>query len=353
MKVKVIVLDHNKEYIQRLGEALQYKFSRDINFSFFSDEEIFYREIDSLKTDLILFDETIKINKSRIPNGVVCGYFCEKTDVREIEGYPAIFKYQNVENIHKRIVELYADYSGKKFEYQVENSNYKIVFFTSAQGGCGTSVAAAAYALRSAAEKQSVLYINLERFGNPDRYFFSDDNRSFSDIIYRIKSKKENLQVVLANYVQKDDVGVSFFKTCKNAYDMLELEDEEIWILLDAVIQTGIYEKVVIDLSGDMNRRISEIMKRYASEIVYVTDGSDVGRDKFGRFCESAKVIEERDAFSILKKTVLIYNRFHTKGSRQLKESPVPVLGGISCYEGLTDRKLAEKIASLNVLENL
>ena len=40
MKVKVIVLDHNKEYIQRLGEALQYKFSRDINFSFFSDEEM-------------------------------------------------------------------------------------------------------------------------------------------------------------------------------------------------------------------------------------------------------------------------------------------------------------------------
>lgn len=353
MRVKVVVLDCNKEYLQRFGEAFRFKFSSDINFSFFSDEEIFYREINSLKVDLILFDETIKIDKNRIPKGIVCGYFCERADVREIEGYPAIFKYQKIENIRKEITELYADCSGKKFEYQVENPNHKIVLFTSVQGGCGTSVAAVAYALRSAAEKQSVLYINMERFGNPDRYFFSNDNRSFSDIIYRIKSKKDNLQVVLENYVQKDDTGVSFFKTCKNAYDMLELEDEEIWILLDAVIQTGIYEKVVIDLSGDMNRRISEIMKRYASEIVYVTDGSSVGRDKFRRFCESAKIIEERDACSILKKTFLIYNRFHTKGSQQLKESPIPVLGGISCYEGLTDRKLAEKIAALNVLENL
>lgn len=349
MKVNAAVLDHDEEFRKRLSEVFQQKYHDKVRLSLFSDEEILYGNVEELQPDIILFDESSRIDQKRIPEKSVCGYFCGKQEIREIQGYPAICKYQKAENIYKGMIGLYAENSVAILP-ETEKTGGRIVMFTSVQGGSGTSAAAAAYALRCAVDQKRVLYLNLEKFGNSDFYFSSEGILSFSDVVYFLKSRKGSLQLKLESAVQRDRSGVEFFHTCRNAYDMLELRDEEIWDLLDGVIQMGRYDVIVIDLSGDMNDRMTEIMRIHADRIVYVTDGSAAGNDKFRRFCEAVKVVEDREGYRILDKMVLIYNRFSSKGSEQLEESPVPVLGGIHRYEGASGRDLTDRIAAIDFI---
>lgn len=352
MKLKVAVLDHDEEFIKRFAEAFRHKYQNEVTLSLFSDQEILYENMPIFHPDIILFDEMSVVDRSRIPDKAVCGYFCKKMDIIEKDGCVAICKYQKVENIYKMLLGLYAENSAGAVIVD-KTAEVRKVLFTSVQGGCGTSAAAAAYAVRCAADGKKVLYVNLEKFGNSNLYFTDEGNLSFSDVIYFLKSRKDNLLMKLESIVQRDSSGVEFFNGCKNAYDMFELQDEELWSLIKSISQMEKYDEIVMDLSGDMDTRMTGLMTDYADRIIYVTDGSTVGKDKFRRFCEVVKVMEDKMEYDIMRKMVLIYNRFSSRTSEQFKESPVPVLGGIHRYEGLPYKEICSKISETDFIREI
>lgn len=349
MKIKVAVLDHDTEFMDRLAGSFQQKYADKINVSLFSNEDTLYQSLESGYADIVLFTESIKIKAEKIPEGMTAGYFSAIPDVEEIGGIPAICKFQKVEMIYKMILSLYAE-NLSDVKLKKSRAEIRSVLFTSVQGGGGTSTAAAAYALRRAADKKKIFYLNLEKFGNADLYFRGEGKLSFSDVIYSLKSRKGNLLMKLESAVQTDPSGVDFFCTCRNAYDMFELSDEEIRLLIQGIIQSAKYEEIVMDMSGELTERMIMIMRDYADKIVYVTDGSTVGNGKFERFCEVVKVMEQRHDFEILPKTCMLYSRYSSKNSVCLEKAAVPVVGGIHRFEGAKGRELAEEISRMDVL---
>ena len=123
---------------------------------------------------------------------------------------------------------------------------------------------------------------------------------------------------------------------------MFELSDDEVRMLIQGLMQSAKYEEIVIDLSGEMTERMVMLMQDYADRIIYVSDGSTAGNQKFESFCETAGVMEQRQECEILS---LLYSRFSSKSSVRLEKTAVPVLGGIHRFEGIDGRKLAEKIS--------
>ncbi len=351
MKIKVAVLDPNIEFMNRLARIFQQKYADRIHLSIFSNQDTLYQSLNDNRTDLVLFDQSVRIKEDRIPEGVTTGYLSAAADVDTIDGIPAICKYQKAEEIYKMMLNLYAE-AASEVKLKKGDSEARIVLFASVQGGSGTSTAAAAYALKKSPEKK-VFYLNLEKFGNANLYFKGEGKLSFSDVIYAIKSRKGNLAIKLESTVQTDTRGVDFFNTCRNAYDMFELSDEEIQPLIQGVIQLGRYEEIVIDISGDMTDRMLMLMRDYADRIVYVADGSITGNMKFERFCETVRVIEQRQNISILDKTCLLYNRFSSKSGVQLETAAVPVIGGLHQIAGLGERELSEKIAQKDVFDRI
>ncbi len=348
MKIKVSILDPNIEFMNRLAKIFQQKYADRINLSIFSNQENLYQSLSKNHVDLVLVDQSIKIEKERIPEGITVGYFSAMKDVDAIDGIPVICKYQKAEEIYKMMLNLYAE-AASEVKLKKSESDARVTLFTSVQGGSGTSAVAAAYALRRRLERK-VFYLNLEKFGDSNLYFQGEGRLSFSDVIYALKSRKGNLSIKLESAVQTDPTGVAFFNTCRNAYDMFELSDKEIESLIQEIAQTVEYKEVVVDLSGDLTKRMLMLMRDYADRIVYVADGSRTGNGKFERFCEIVRVMEQRQNVSILDKTCLLYNKFSSKSGVQLEAAAVPVIGGIHRFAGLSEREVSEKIAQMDVL---
>ena len=89
----------------------------------------------------------------------------------------------------------------------------------------------------------------------------------------------------------------------------------------------------------------------YADKIVYVSDGTATGNQKFAKLCEVIRVIESRTDAKILNKMSLLYNRYSSKNSIQMEKTAVPVIGGIHRIEGLGGRALIEKIKGLDSID--
>lgn len=352
MKIKVAVLDSDLEFLNRLTKIFQQKYADRISLSIFSNEDTLYQNQRNNPADIVLLEQTMKTAADKMPDKAAVGYLSGMPDADMIDGIPAICKYQKAEELYRMMLNLYAEKASDIKLRAKKAGDIKVVLFTSVQGGCGTSTAAAAYALRRVSVKK-VFYLNLEKFGDSNLYFQGEGNLSFSDIIYSLKSRKGNLAIKLESVTRTDPSGVDFLHTCKNAYDMSELTDEEAGILIQEIMQSGKYEEIVIDISGDMTERMSMLMKDYADKIVYVADGSRTGNGKFERFCETVRVIEQRQNAEILDKTCLLYNRFSSRNGVQLTEAAVPVLGGLHRVEGLNERELAEEIAGKDIMERI
>lgn len=352
MKIKVAVFDKDAEYMRRLAKAFQRKYGERVALSLFSNEELLYEGMKETSVELLLVDQDIKLDASRIPQGLTVGYLSKNAAAEEINGIPAIGKYQKAETVYKQMISLYAERAGR-VSLKKNDLAAKVVLFTSAQGGSGVSTAAAAYAIRCAEEKKKVFFLNLEKFGNSEIYFSGEGNLSFSDIIYSLKSKKSNLLLKLESTIQTDSSGVDFLKDCKNAYDMFELEDQEVEELICGIAQVKKYEEIVIDYAEDVSHRMMQIIEDFADKVIYVSDGTPSGNQKFERFCEVARVLESRTDTKILSKMSLLYNRYSSKSSEQIGKTAVPVAGGIHRIEGLTGRALIEKIKELDTISLL
>ena len=228
-----------------------------------------------------------------------------------------------------------------------------MTLFTSVQGGCGTSAAAAAYALRMAKEGKKIFYLNLQKFGSSNLYFTGEGTMSFSDVIYALKSRKSNLLIKIESTLKTDPSGVDFFSDCRNAFDMIELKDDEIVSLIQAIGQVGEYEEIVVDLSGDLTERQLKLMQDYADSVIYICDGTMTGIRKFEKFCETIRVIEERKEVQIMNKIQLLYNRYSSKNSMQMEKLPVSLLGGIHRFENVSGRPLIDQIAKMDILRQV
>ena len=353
MKLKIAILDSDTVFVNRLVKSFQQKYPDDMVLSLFTSEEKLYESLERSYVDIVLADSSVKLSKDRIPENTMIGYLSRVPNAEEINGIPAICKYQKVDILYKRILDLFAENSSNIKLREIGNIQTRIVLFTSCQGGCGTSSAAAAYALRCAGEKKRVFYLNLEKLGNTGLYFSGDGALSFSDIIYALKSKKSNLSLKIESVSRKDPSGVVFFNSCANAYDMFELRDSELGELLRELSGMNKYDVVVLDLSGDLTKRILFLMREYADSIVYLSDGSSTGNGKFQRFCEAVRVIEQREKVNLLGKVRLLYNRYSSKTGTQLDQAPVAVIGGIHRFEGMKEKELIHQLSNTEAIQQI
>lgn len=352
MKIKIMIVDQDRNYTTRLLKGFQRCLSDKAEIWVFSDPENFYQEISTSYADLILVDSKIEVDRSRIPENVTFSYFCDRIDIEEIDGISAICKYQKIEILYKMMLGLFAE-KASNIKLRHSESAVPVTMFLSVQGGSGTSAAAAAYALSRGQAQKKIFYLNLEKFGDSDLYFNGDGVMSFSDVIYALKSRKSNLIMKLESSVKKDISGVEFFSTCRNAYDMFELKDNEISSLIQGISQMKDYDEIVIDLSGELDARMNLLVEEFADRIVYVCDGSPVGNKKFERFCEVLRVKEQQKERNILGKVQLLYNRYSSRNSEQMEKLPVNLLGGIHRFEGVYGRKLIEQISATGILQQI
>ena len=353
MKIKLAILDLDKNYLSRMAAAFASKYSQNVELYSFTEEKIAIDSLSNDKIDVFLASSDFEIDITAVPKHCGFAYFVEALDVEAFRGQGTICKFQKAEMIYKEVLSLFSEKvaytTGIKFD---NDSHATILTFVSASGGVGSSTVAAACALYFSKIGKKVLYINLEQCGIADTFFSGEGMFDFSDVIFSIKSKKTNLSLKLESHVKQDPSGVYFYSSTKTALDIMELNIEDIEKLISELNITGTYDYIIFDADFSLNKANIELFKRSKS-IVFVSDGSEISNMKFSRAFKAFEIMQEQADISIIPKIVMIYNKFSNKTSKIIEGENFRVIGGAPKFEHASSEQIIQQLLSMNIFVNL
>ena len=344
MRIRLAVLDSDKNYLSRLSTVFMNKYADKIEFYSFTDEKMAVDNVNTGRIDVFLANENYSINTEYLSPECGFAYIVESPDIEEVHNQKAIAKYQRADLFYKQILSLYAETVEAASSFKKGNEmQSKVIAFTSFSGGAGSSTVAAAFATYAAKCKKKVLYLNFELLGNSDSFFNSEGQFDFSEIIYAIKSKKGNMALKLESAVKQDISGVYFYSASKVALDFTELKAEELQVLLYQFSVCGNYDYIIVDMDFNFKEEAMAVLA-IVDRVVFVNDGSEISNVKFERGYEALKIYEQHKNISVSRKAYLFYNKFSNKMSKTLIGADIQELGGVPKFEQATVKQIVEQI---------
>ena len=158
MKIKVALLDKDKEYLDRLTGVFNTKYADKLEVYSFTDEKNAIESVKEYRIDVLIAEEDFNIDKSEFKRNCGLAYFTGTPGIELIKDEIAICKYQRVDVIFKQILGVYSDMAANVATISGENDKSSVVIFTSPCGGVGTSTVAAACAIAHANMGKGILF---------------------------------------------------------------------------------------------------------------------------------------------------------------------------------------------------
>lgn len=352
MKYKIAIVDDDELYLSRVCKVFSERYADRLSVYSYSSFDSFNHGKGTNCFDLAIFSERM-IKKEDLPTDVHVAFFVNENDIDKVNGIPAICKYQKHETLLKQIMDLCLEKETMHYtKKSVSGNATKMLYVTSAKGGAGCTTIAVAAAMHFAALGHKVMYLSLEQNSCTNLYFSSAEKVNLSDVIYLLKSKKNNLISRLGNIIQKDVTGVEFFNKARTAFDVSELTYDEISTLLTELRLMGEYDYFIVDSPfryDETGRFLCEV----ADNILLISDGTVVGGEKTMNLQDAIHIWDSQNNAQIQSKIGLIYNRFDTKSGVQPNTLEFNIIGGTPKYSQATEKQIAQQISTTDFWNNI
>lgn len=351
MKLKLALLDSDTQYLQRLVMVFNDKYADELEVYSFTSADFAAEAVRDNKIQLFLADEAFEIAAKELPKGCGFAYLTQDSAVETIKGQKAICKFQRAETLFRQLLDLYADVADPQYVFKGKSGNTSLLWFSSPCGGVGTSSLAAAKAIHDALAGLKALYLNLTCFGGAD-LFFQADGKDFGDVIYALKSKKNNLLLKLESCLNRDPAtGVYFYGQPKIALDMLELTADDREMLLEELLSSGMFDKIIVD--ADFSFRADGLLSaRVADKWIWCTDGSASANAKIARAYKALTILEETAENSLQASVTVLGNKW-TSYSVCPEESVPKLAGTAALVQNQSPAACARILAGLTVFDVL
>ena len=349
IKIKLAILDNDKNYLSRISSVFNNKLADKVELYTFTDKKIAMNVIDSKRIDVFIASEEFDIDTLSLPDECAFAYLTQAKEIDTYKDERIIAKYQKVDLIYKEALSLFSEKATKITGVKFDNSDTEIITFFSCSGGTGGSTMAAACAM-NLSKQSNAIYLNLDPLGDVSCFFTGEGQFDISDVIYAIKSKRSNLTLKLESTVKKDIANVFFYDSSKSAFDMTELDIDDIKALINGLKIAGSYKYIIIDAQFALDEKIIEIMD-FSNRIIFVSDGSKISNSKWIRLHGALKIVEERKNKKILSKISMIYNKFSDKTSTILQDETVQILGGVPRYKNGDIKQIITEISNMKIFD--
>ncbi len=343
MKYNIAIVDKDELYLGRICRIFSERYADKMTLYSYSSLDNYETGKKINQFDLVLFAEGM-IKPEDISQEIQAAYFVDQNDIDKIEEYQAICKFQKHEVLFKQILDICLEKEITHYtKKNVLGNITKVLVVTSAQGGVGTTTVATAIARHHAQQGKKVLYLSLEQNAVTDMFFQGSEEFTFSDVIYTIKSKKSNMISRVDNIVQKDDSGVYFFRPSRTVFDMHELTNADIEMLLKEICTMGSYEYIVVDAHLEFNAE-GYFLCDYADHILLVSDNSRTSEKKIEQLNAALMIWDTQKATRFRSKCSLVYNRFVQRTDMQ-DEQQLKTIGYIPVLNGMSEQQISEQIS--------
>lgn len=346
MKIRLVIIDSDKSYIQRLEKNLISHYSENLELYFLTElteptAENFIEESDVIKkADIILVSD----GAEKVENYETKAVIVDFVEDREVDQRKNIIcKYQKTETIYRSILSIYSEIRRGKGTFMTSVEKTETISFTGCAGGVGVTTTAIAYAQYLAKREEKVLYINLEDNSSSHVFFSDNSGFDFGDVLFALKSKKVNLALKIESAITQDEYGVDYIAPVKNPYDMLEFTVDDLTEFMKGIAAIDKYQCVIVDIPLQMSERWKTALK-LSHRIVAVNDGSAVGNEKMKRLIDALQMLGKKEEQDFLGRTVLLYNKFSNK-TGQVLSCELREIGGIQKYEQFQSTDIVKQVA--------
>ena len=351
MKIKVAMLDHDSNYLSRIASVFMSKFSDKIEVYSFTDSDVAVSNLKKSRINVFIASDSFDIDVSLLPKHCGLCYLVDSQNVETHKDRPAIFKYQKPEMIFKVILDIFSGMSGIGGPRPGSNSNVRIITFSSASGGVGSSSVAVACAKGFASAGNKTLYLNLEQFGSVESFFSGAGQMNFSDVIFALKSRKANLFLKLESAIKQDASGVFFYGSSNTVLDMMELKADDVQRLMSDLRLAGTYDVIIVDIDLTLNTT-NLVIFRDSENIVFVSDGSETSNVKFQRMYRALELLDERSEMPFIPRIAIFYNKFSSKTGKTL-DYGLNEIGGAPKYENASTEQVVAQLTGMNIFQKL
>lgn len=229
----------------------------------------------------------------------------------------------------------------------------KLVVFTSAAGGVGTSSAAVSFAKACDRKKHNVLYLSPDPFSGAEELLDAEGNLyNLEDVLLSLRGQKFEPGAVLTQAVTPVEGRFRTLLPPKDPSCLLDLTGEELITLIDLLGELDLCSMVVLDLTAAVPERLVLPILR-AERTVVVTDGRCIANKKTEQFLEWMPRLCGMERWEFMSKICLLYNRYR-QGECNLLETEAPIkLGGLKELMPASPLDIAEELSHKKPLDRL
>ncbi len=350
MKIRLALVDSDEDYRKRLSDFYIKNYHDRIEIMAFSSLDSFEKNRGNKPIDVMLVSESIEEDLSWYTEKMSVAYLSDRDLIDRKNNIKAVNKFKKPEKIYKEILNILADSSNGDIAYKFSDKNSTLVeVFMPVNGGAGATSLAIAYGKRLAMQGIPTLYLNFELLNTSKLFMNGDGNIGFDEIIYAIKSKKQNVPLKIESSVVKSREGLDFFNEARIALDMLEMNDENIEMLIKELQGMGKYRNIIIDSDLCMGSRL-KLYSKLSHKIILVFEESAIGMKKMSDLNKALQLLENGGNIDITNKITVISNK--VKDVNQVSvPSDLSVREFVKKYN--SDDDLTDVLRQVPFLENL
>lgn len=292
MQIRLVAADVNADYLKKLSDVFSRSEAVQWNITMYTDRNYFLENFSRDSCDVLLissqmYDPALPISGVRLP---VLLADPERDGNIQTVGFKRIRKYQRISEIARLILELYADVSPEEDLYGGHTHGVRTLAFYSPAGGAGVTTTAVACAKRLAAAGKRTLYLDLQNVSSSEAFFGASELKGISELFAKL-SAGINMTAKVQSLLQTDPSGLFYIGGFDNMVDFEEVGPEDVNALLDLLVESGLFDVIVIDLSSFLTKAVAAVFEK-ADKIAVVCGASSSARAKWGVFERQYSVYE-------------------------------------------------------------
>ncbi len=268
-QIRLVIADRDSMFLEKFSAYLLKSKTPSFSLELFSSDNKLAEWINKgEKADIIAISLTLYNDLSEKPDkkNLVLLRDCPESMVPE--GLNSIFKYRPASILMKELISLSAEQIPQDIERETELSKINLVLY--ADGSDVLNPFAQSLALMKASSGQKTFYMSLDEISNTDAYFSGNNNRGLSEMLYYVKSYKDNLSLKAEACTTLDiKTGVYFMKSHYNLCDVANLTEAELSTLIMSVNNISRYDEIIITRSFSNDTLLPLLIK--ASHKIYIT----------------------------------------------------------------------------------
>lgn len=290
-----VICDSQEQYSRNLLLLFRQKKSNEYQYYLFHTWDELEKFAQKKRIYILLMDESYpeeQIEKIAAEKKMIL----TAQEGKNTKGLPRIYRYQNAEEIWKQVQKEAMKKRMIRKKVRKKKEGELIAVYSPVH-----RIGKTRFAIESGrqwAEKEPVLYLNLEEYSGGGHYFQEQQEKNLGDLLYYLRQEKGNLGMRISMIAGQYE-NLDYIMPIPCVQDLRAVKGEE-WInLCERILKECIYEKVILDL-GDSVEGLYSILKKCTKIYTpYIDDPTAAAKMK--QYVDNVRKMGMED---ILEKTI-------------------------------------------------